>query len=145
MITIKISEETNSTADMSDLLRNIAKQIDEGFTSGAYPHWTIIDKSECEEKIVYIKNVLSTWGMTTTAELGLKSSPVYNNGTGKVCTLVEEFTEGYARLVTYDDEINISEEDVPYEELPDDLIDEIYEIILNYEAEQIRTEKRCSN
>jgi hypothetical protein len=59
--------------------------------------------------------------------------------------LVEEFTEDYVRVITYDDEIELDETEVLYEELSDELIDEINTIIGEYEAESIKTEKRISN
>jgi len=119
---------------LSVLLRHIADLIDKGESYGNT--WELIDISERKKNIEYIKKVLSTWGTTSTSELELESSPVYNNLTGKICTLVEEFTEDYVRVVTYDDDIDIDEEDVPYEKLSDELIDEIHTIMEYYDAEQ---------
>jgi hypothetical protein len=92
--------------------------------------------SEQNEKINHIKKVLNTWGITTSSELELSSSPVYNNLTGKICTLVENFNLDGVGVVTYDDDIDIYEYDIPYEDLSDDLIDEIYEIIDQYDVAQ---------
>lgn len=50
MIKINISEEVGSVSDLVELLKNITKQIEEGFTSGANPYWNIIDKTQREEK-----------------------------------------------------------------------------------------------
>jgi len=145
MIKINISTEVSNISELSDMLRNIANQIDNGNTSGYYPTWNINDETERLQKIEYIKRVLSNWGMTTTAELELESSPVFNNVSGKVCALVEEFTQDYVRVITYDDEIIITEDDVPYEDLSDDLIDEIYEIIDQYDVAQQKLHDSCRN
>ena len=134
MVKIHINKECNDKNELSVLLRHIADLIDKGESYGNT--WNVIDTSEKQEKIEFIKKVLSTWGETSTAELELESSPVYNNLTGKICTLVEEFTEDYVRVVTYDDNIDIDEEDVPYEKLSDELIDEIHTIMENYDVEQ---------
>lgn len=145
MIKINISEEVGSVSDLVELLKNITKQIEEGFTSGANPYWNIIDKTQREEKIEYIKRIIHTFGMTSTSELELESSPVFQNLNGRLCSLVEEFLEDRVRVITYDDEMIINESYVDYEELSDDLIDEITTIIEDYEAEQIQTEKRISD
>lgn len=143
MIRIVINEEKNTASDMANLLREIADQIDKGNTSGYYPTWTMTDETERERKINFIKETLSTYGQTNTAELELESSPVFQNHTGKICQLVEEFTQDYARVVMYDDEIVIHEDDVPYEELSDELIDEIYEIIEQYKVAQEKLFDSC--
>ena len=134
MVKIQINHECNDTKELSVLLRHIADLIDKGESYGNT--WELIDISERKKNIEYIKKVLSTWGMTSTAELELESSPVYNNLTGKICTLVEEFTKDYVHVVTYDDDIDIDEDDIPYEDLSDDLIDEIHTIMENYDVEQ---------
>ena len=136
MVQIVIQEETSTFNDMATLLRNIANQIENGNTSGFNPTWSVKDTSERDSKIAFIKKTLSEWGMTSTAELMLDSSPVYQNMNGRVCSLVEEFTEDYVRVVTYDDELIISEDNIPYEDLDDDLIDEINGIMETYDAEQ---------
>jgi len=140
---INITEEVSSTTDLINLLKHIAKLIDEGYTSGYYPHWSIEkteDESERQSKIEHIKKVLRTWGMTSTAELELSSSPVYNNS-----ALVEEFTEDNVRVITYDDELGIDEDNVLYEDLSDDLIDEIYEIIDQYDVKQNKLHDSCKD
>lgn len=41
MIRIDISEDAPNASKMADMLRNIADMIDEGFTSGYYPSWSL--------------------------------------------------------------------------------------------------------
>jgi len=134
MVKIHINKECNDKNELSVLLRHIADLIDKGESYGNT--WELIDISERQEKIEFIKKVLFTWGDTSTTELELESSPVYNNLTGKICTLVEEFTEDYVHVVTYDDDIDIDEDDIPYEKLSDELIDEIYDLIEQYNIVQ---------
>lgn len=50
MITISITEEVSDNQAMADLLRNIAEQIENGMTSGFYPHWDLSgDEEEGED------------------------------------------------------------------------------------------------
>jgi hypothetical protein len=44
-MTINITEEVSSTTELVTLLEHIAKLIDEGYTWGYYPHWSI-EKTE---------------------------------------------------------------------------------------------------
>lgn len=100
------------------------------------------------EKIKYIKDVLATWGRTTCAELNRDHSPCKASiGEGKqnVSELIEEFDAQGVSAVTYNDEIEIGYNDYNYEDLEDYLIDEIVEIMEEYEADMLKTEKRCKD
>ncbi len=99
------------------------------------------DKSE---KIRYIKEVLGEWGSTSSGELELEHSPCLNMGGGKVRELVERFYFDNVETVIYDGMIELEYNNYFYEELPDNIIDEIYEIMEDYEADMLKTEKRCS-
>ena len=46
MITITITEEVETIEDMSDLLQAISFQVQRGYTSGLYPHWSIEKTNE---------------------------------------------------------------------------------------------------
>ncbi len=107
-----------------------------------------IHQNDKEAKIDRIKSILSTWGMTTASELELECSPcLRSTGSNKnnISELVEEFIEDYARVVTYHNETEIAENDVPYEDLPDDIIDEIHNIIEQYDVEMQKTMDRCKS
>ena len=134
MIKIIIKENFPTTAHASDVLKQIADELAQGNTYGT--NWETIDESEKTSKINRIKEILGIWGMTTTADLELESSPSYFIISNDVCALVEEFTQDYVRVITYNDDIQIDENDVPYEDLSDELIDEIYDIIENYDVAQ---------
>lgn len=98
------------------------------------------DKSE---KIRYIKKVLNKYGATSCSELGLDHSPSLNsNDNGDVCELVEQFNTKGVESIVYDDEIELEYNSYKYEELDDDIIDEIYSIMEEYEATSLKEEKR---
>ncbi len=50
---INITEEVSSKTELVTLLEYITKLIDEGYTSGYYPHWNI---EKTEEQLVDIEN-----------------------------------------------------------------------------------------
>jgi hypothetical protein len=136
MIRFKINEEFETTTDLVNGLTKIVDLIKGGYTSGYTPNWQLEDTTERDKQIDDIKRILGEWGMTTTAEMELESSPVYHNTNGSVCALIEEFTQSYVRVVTYNDELIIDESDVEYEELSDELISEIHTIMEQYDIAQ---------
>ena len=104
--------------------------------------------AEKASKIKYIKDVLAVWGSTSCAERERDHSPCKSsigNGRKNVSELIEQFDANGVSAVTYHDELEIGWNDYTYEELDDYLIDEIYEIISDYEADMLKTEKRCQN
>lgn len=100
-----------------------------------------------EEQIAYIKKVIKEWGPTTAGELNLDHSPCVNSlGDGDVCELAESFNVDGVATTIYDrnaEEIDWWNYD--YEELSDDVIDQIEEIMQEYEADMLKTEKRCQD
>lgn len=96
---------------------------------------------EKHEQITEIKRIIAEWGSTTTCELELDSSPCINsigNGKNNVSQLVEHFNAKDVTAVTYHDELELGEEDIAYEDLSEDLIDEIYQVIKQYDLAQIK-------
>ncbi len=90
-------------------------------------------------KIAVIKRIIQVWGETTSTELELDASPCLSStGTNKnnISMLVENFNSDDVTVITYHNETEINEVDIPYEDLNDDLIDEIHQIMLNYEEDQ---------
>jgi hypothetical protein len=97
---------------------------------------------EKSEQIVEIKRIIAEWGMVTTYELELDHSPCINsigNGKNNVSQLVEIFNSDHVIAVTYQDELELGEEEIAYEDLSEDIINEIYEIIKEYD----NNEKEC--
>ena len=145
MITLTLhNNKFASKEELIDSLRVIARQIEKGSTQGI-GSWQITEDTEKNEKIKYIKKVLSDWGMTTTAELELDSSPMYNSIGSNHVMLVEEFTQDYVRVIEYVHESIVDELEFRYEELSDELINDIVYIMQGYEADQEKTFKRTQN
>lgn len=93
-----------------------------------------------EEKIKEIQSIVNKWGAVTSRELELDSSPCFAvTGTNKnvLGQLVENFNLNSVTVVSYHNAIEINEFEVPYEDLRDDLIDEIYQIIQDYDANKM--------
>jgi len=104
-----------------------------------------MNKREKNKKIAYIKKVLGEWGATSCCELERDHSPSMNSlAGGRICELVEQFSVDGVESVVYDDDNEIDWFNYTYEELSDDIIDEIVEIMEDYEADMLKTEKRCS-
>ena len=100
------------------------------------------------EKIRFIKKVIADWGSTSCTELELDHSPSLNstgNGGGNVCELVEQFNEDGVESIVYDDEIELEYNNYDYEDLEDDIIDEIYDIMERYDTEQQKFKESCED
>ena len=103
-------------------------------------------KRERENKIAYIKKVIGDWGATSCCERERDHSPSMNSlAGGRVCELVEQFDVNGVETVVYDDQTELDWNNYTYEELSDDIINEIVEIMEDYEADMLKTEKRCAN
>jgi len=103
-----------------------------------------IHQDDKKAKIHRIKSIIAEYGGTSSFELELDASPCMNsigNNRGNICQLVEHFYSDYVTAVTYDDDVEISEDNYDYEELSDELIDEIYEIVVKYEKDCIDNEE----
>jgi hypothetical protein len=95
------------------------------------------------EKIRYIKDVLDKWGATSCTELELDHSPSMNSlAGGDVCELVEQFDVEGVETIVYNDEIELEYNRYRYEDLDDDIIDEIYWIMEGYETTSLKDEER---
>ena len=100
-----------------------------------------------EEKIADIKRIIKVWGSTTPAELELNSSPCILSTGNKtnVSQLIEGFNEDDVEVVSYVNETPVSEDSIEYEDLSDDIIDEIHSIIEDYETDSVKTDARCKD
>lgn len=101
-----------------------------------------------EEQISEIKRIIRKWGSTSSVDLELESSPCIRsvgNGRDNISELVESFDKDSVEIITYhgEDEIDWRNED--YEDLSEDIIDEIYNILEQYEVFNLKTLKRCEN
>jgi hypothetical protein len=102
-----------------------------------------------KEKIIRrIKSILEKWGNTTAGELQLDHSPLKSSiGEGKtaIVELVEYFNCTDVGTIVYQDEIELDENFYSYEELDDDLLEEILNIMENYDTDWEKTMRRCEN
>jgi len=90
-------------------------------------------------KIAIIKRIIEVWGETTACDLELDSSPCISSiGTNKVnvSILVEEFNADHVSTITYLNETDLGYDNYKYEDLSDEIIDEIHNIMLDYEDNQ---------
>jgi hypothetical protein len=101
-----------------------------------------------EKTIARIKHILEEWGNTTSGELNLDHSPIKNSiGEGKsgVVELVEYFNHTDVGTIVYQDEQELDENFYSYEELDDDLLDEIANIMEDYDVDMTKFMKRCAD
>jgi len=100
-------------------------------------------KMSKSEKIAMIKAIIATWGSVSTSELELESSPCLNSigeGNQNTSELIEDFYRNTVSAITYNSEVEIAWNEYGYEALPAFIIDEIYKIMLEYEAQGVREE-----
>lgn len=138
IIAAAIMRDRNSTATVMNVVEfnNTADELEE--------FDLLEDRSE---KIRYIKNVLSDWGSTSCAELERDHSPSLNsmgNGNSNICELIENFSVDGVETVVYDDEVEVEYNVYNFENLADNVIDEIRDIMEEYEAISIKENNRLS-
>ena len=101
-----------------------------------------------EKTIAKIKRILEEWGNTTSGELSLDHSPCKSSiGEGKssVVELVEYFNRTDVGTIVYQDEQELDENFYSYEELDDNLLDEILNIMEDYDVDMTKFMKRCAD
>lgn len=101
-------------------------------------------------KISNIKRILEKCfeGETSTMELEADHSPcISSTGTNRmnVSVLVERFGTNDVGVFTYNNETEIAEDDLTYEELEEDVIDDILELLEQAEVDHDKTMERCQN
>ena len=147
-------KEFEDLAEKHGMIINSCEDFESQFNSehfGTATHQLRIiknDESEKTSKINYIQSVIQRWGATSSFELELDGSPcISSTGSNKNNTsqLVERFNLADVLVVIYNNETEIDENNVDYEELPNEIIDEICGIMEDYEADQLQTEKRCAD
>lgn len=97
------------------------------------------------DNISNIKRIINTFGSFGISDVEAESSPVIESIGSNLHQLAERFYPDGVDAVTYVNETEISDEFIEYEQLDDDVIDEINTIAENYEADCLRTEKRIAN
>ena len=161
ILNLEFSEDINTDEEINEVAENVRKALVHAVdTAGLSPEdsdaytkeisitcpWNDLEilhsidgANNKSDKIKYIKDVVKTWGNTSCSELMLDHSPCKNsigNGKANVSELIEEFYPDYVSAVTYNDEIELGYNDYKYEDLEEYLIDEIYQIMQDYETEK---------
>ena len=62
-----------------------------------------------------------------------------------VSVLVERFNYEDVGIFTYNNETEVAEDDQPYEALSEDVIDEILDLLEDYDTDNFKTMKRCED
>ena len=97
-----------------------------------------------QETIKTIRGIISNWGSPITdADMELISSPVINQMGKDHFSLAESFHLDYVGVTTYVHEIVTDETDIPYEDLSEDIIDEIWVALVDYEEYMLKTMDKC--
>ena len=99
------------------------------------------------QKISRIKEIIGEWGETTTAELLADHSPCISSVGNRVNTsvLVERFGLHDVGIFTYVGDVEESEDDLTYEELEEDVIDDILNLLEDYDTDNFKTMQRCQD
>jgi len=89
------------------------------------------------DKIKEIKEIIMVWGSVVMGELTFcDHSPCISsigNGKNNVSQLIEGFRLEYVQAITYQDELELGEDFINYEDLSDELIDEIHGILKEHD------------
>ena len=97
-----------------------------------------------QETIKTIKQIISDWGGSITdAEMELTSSPIINQVSKDHFSLAESFHLDYVGVTTYVHGIVTDESDIPYEDLSEDILDEIWVVLVDYEEYMLKTMDKC--
>ena len=99
-----------------------------------------------EEKITRIKEILKEWSPegVSTMELEAQTSPCISQ-TGQTYQLVERFALDCVSVFTYVGSVETSEDELSYEELAEEVIDEILDLLEDYDTDCYKTMKRCED
>jgi hypothetical protein len=98
------------------------------------------------EQIFEIKKLIRKHGSKTSFDLELESSPCISskgNGRNNISELIESFYLDTVEVVTYHGENPIDYNEETYEDLSEDIIDEIYNIMQSFDVLLEKTYKRC--
>lgn len=137
---LQVSSVYNTEINLGDLtedgILNIGIETETGLSIGTKP--TKIDR---------IKEIIKKWGGTTVGELSADSPCISGYGMHKnyVVTLVEGFNLNDVDVVTYNNEIDVAENTLTYEELNEDVIDEILQLLEDYDTDSRKTMERCQD
>jgi len=98
-----------------------------------------------EKLISKIKAIIEEFGSFSTADVELDNSPVIANIGKDNFQLAERFNSSGVVAVTYVHETEVAEEEIDYEDLNKDVLDEILMIAENYKVDFEKTLDRCKD
>ena len=90
-----------------------------------------------------IKAIIEEYGSFSTADVESESSPIINSFGKDSYQLAERFNNNGVTAVSYVHETETDEDEILYEDLPKDVLEEILSIAEDYEVDFERTMKRC--
>jgi len=105
------------------------------------------DEIDCNQKLINIKrikDILVVWGSTSCTERECDHSPTINS-IGNIAEQIETFYADSVEAIVYDDDVETQYNSYQYEDLSEEIINEILEIVDEYEADMLKTEKRCAD
>ncbi len=98
-----------------------------------------------KEIIKKIQAIIAEFGSFTTADVQAVSSPILKTIGKNTCQLAEGFLHDKVEAVLYVHESETDSEFISYHDLKKDVLEEILFLAEQYEADELQTEKRCSN
>ena len=98
-----------------------------------------------QEKINYIKKIISSFGEFRVSEVDGEESPSANSMGNNTVELIEGINTDGVDTIIYNDEIEIDTGFIEYEDLDKDAIDSVVYLAEQYEAQRLRDEKRISD
>lgn len=98
-----------------------------------------------QQKIEAIQKVLENTGSVSYQELNCRTAPVTNYLGGGIVQVGETFNQHDVEVVNYQGKKEISSDFVSYDELCENCVDEIYELIEEYNVLMEKTMKRASS
>jgi len=167
ILLLEFSEKINTDEEINEIAENVRKALVHAVdTSGLSPEGSdaytkeititcpdndleilhsVDGNNNKEDKVAYIKKVIGDFGYFRIGEVEGESSPIYATMGKNNFALIEGFGVDDVNVVNYVHDSEVDDFDVRYENLTEDQIDDITPIVEAYEAEQLKTEKRCKN
>ena len=113
---------------------------------------SIQDKEEYQESvrtdkeniIDLIQNVFVNWGEFNISDVESADAPIYNE-LGNHIELIESFNNNSVTIFKYENDIEVDEFELDYEDLSMDLLEEILLIAEQYDVEQQKFFDSCLN
>lgn len=131
--------------ELEEIKKEILKCLDDNTEIPAHlikEYSGIINPPDRDDKIQKIKEIIKEWGGFSSGELEA-DSPLLNSMGKDHFQLVERFDLDSVDVNTYVHDTNTDCEYMSYEDLPDSVIDDIYELALDYREMCEETMDKC--